>query len=161
MCNKFCSCWWNRVTVAEIPLRFDLRSDCLCHEKKWSQNTNQTPTLKIHDNDINDYSTNNNDNNDNINSNTNKSSSSSSSSSKNLQGFPNNYARFITYIMILYTCCDIKHACIHWTFGESNMPWARGLAIGSTSSGINLMHLYYALSTMHCSKEFWHLIGEH
>ena len=71
------------------------------------------------------------------------------------------YKNINSYIMILYTCCDIKHACIHWTFGESNMPWARGLAIGSTSSGINLMHLYYALSTMHCSKEFWHLIGEH
>ena len=38
------------------------------------------------------------------------------------------YIDINSYIMILYTCCDIKHACIHWTFGESNMPWARGLA---------------------------------
>ena len=38
------------------------------------------------------------------------------------------YININSYIMILYTCCDIKHACIHWTFGESNMPWARGLA---------------------------------
>ena len=36
------------------------------------------------------------------------------------------YIDINSYIMILYTCCDIKHACIHWTFGESNMPWARG-----------------------------------
>ena len=38
------------------------------------------------------------------------------------------YIDINSYIMILYTRCDIKHACIHWTFGESNMPWARGLA---------------------------------
>ena len=38
------------------------------------------------------------------------------------------YIDINSYIMILYTCCDIKHACIHWTFGESNMPCARGLA---------------------------------
>ena len=92
--SKFTTACKSLLSVrTNLKLAFDLRSDCLCCQKTtWSQNTNQTPTLKIHDNDINDYNINNNDNNDNINSNTNK--SSSSSPSKKLQGFSNNYARF-------------------------------------------------------------------